>query len=88
MLAEGLTARVGALFDDWQQIADTMARSSAPMAYSGWEGVKGATSLLSSPVDRPSDKHDRLDQFRAPTSMRDVEPSVHVWVRRFKGEEK
>lgn len=78
-------AKVRALFEDWQDIAETMGRSAAPMSYSGWEKRKGATPLLSTAVDGVNDKHEYFEHFRAPTSMRDVEPSVHFWVNKRMG---
>ena len=37
-------------------------------------------ALMYTATDDPPDDHDAR-QFEAPTSMRDVEPSVHVWLR-------
>jgi hypothetical protein len=37
-------------------------------------------TLLRSFIEEPQEPH--LEPFAAPTSMRDVEPSVHIWVRR------
>lgn len=37
-------------------------------------------TLLFTATDEPPDDRDERE-FLAPTSMRDVEPSVHVWAR-------
>lgn len=75
--------RVMDLVADWRDIAKVLAAASQPMAYSHWDKdrTKGTEPLLSSPVDTASPKHDFLEHFRAPTSMRDVEPAVHIWLR-------
>lgn len=81
-LPESLRVRVRGLVEDWGDIARTMSSESAPLSYSSWEKRRGSTPLMSTAVDRPNDRHDAFEHFRAPTSMRDVEPSVHFWVNR------
>jgi hypothetical protein len=71
--------RVQALFSDWSAVVHALVGAGVPMVYSPWE-TKGGEPLLSTAVDAPSPKDARLVRFRAPTSMRDVEPGVHLWV--------
>jgi hypothetical protein len=74
-----LQQRVQSLFSDWSGIVHGLVGSGVPVVYSPWE-VKGGEPLLSTAIDPPSPKDTRLVRFRAPTSMRDVEPGVHLWV--------
>ena len=60
--------------------------AGVPMVYSPWE-TKGGEPLLSTAVDPASPKDKRLVRFRAPTSMRDGEPGVHLWVEHDLGAE-
>ncbi|MCB9745377.1 MAG: hypothetical protein H6741_27830 [Alphaproteobacteria bacterium] len=71
--------RVQSLFSDWSGIVHSLVGAGVPLVYSPWE-IKGGEPLLSTAVDPPSPKDARLVRFRAPTSMRDVEPGVHLWV--------
>jgi hypothetical protein len=71
--------RVQGLFSDWSGLVHSLVGSGVPLVYSPWE-IKGGEPLLSTAVDPPSPKDARLARFRAPTSMRDVEPGVHLWV--------
>ena len=71
--------RVQSLFSDWSGLVHSLLGAGVPLVYSPWE-IKGGEPLLSTAVDPPSPKDARLVRFRAPTSMRDVEPGVHLWV--------
>lgn len=71
--------RVQSLFSDWSGLVHSLVGAGVPLVYSPWE-IKGGEPLLSTAVDPPSPKDPRLVRFRAPTSMRDVEPGVHLWV--------
>jgi hypothetical protein len=70
--------RVVGLVNDWSQIAAGFKQQAVPLVYSHWE-TQGGEALLSTAVDPPSEKDPRLVRFQAPTSMRDVEPGVHLW---------
>lgn len=74
-----LQQRVQSLVSDWSAIVNALDVGGVPMIYSPWESA-GGEPLLSTAVDPPSPKDPRLVRFRAPTSMRDVEPGVHLWV--------
>ena len=67
--------------DSWERIADKATKGAASRIYSPLDNVKSeGKALMFTANDEPPDDHD-AKQFEAPTSMRDVEPSVHVWLR-------
>lgn len=67
--------------DAWERVAQRAREGGATRIYSRYDRVKeqGKHVLHTATEDDPPDLDERL--FEAPTSMRDVEPSVHVWVR-------
>jgi hypothetical protein len=71
--------RVAGLLNDWSQIAASLQKLQISLTYSSWE-LKGGVSLLSTVLDPVPEQDARLERFRAPTSMRDVEAGVHLWV--------
>ena len=76
-----IEARLALLLQQWQEVVLGVRTDGQFLKYSYWEKGKGGTSLLSTAVDDLKGNHaELLDNFRAPTSMRDVEPSVHIWV--------
>ncbi len=85
-LADEVRNRVVDLFDTWSQVVAGLKNVSVPFSYCSWEATTPET-LLRTAVDPPSEAEpERLEHFRSPTSMRDVEPSVHLWVRNTLGE--
>ena len=85
-LAEEVRNRVIDLFDDWSQIVAGLKNVAVPFSYCSWETSTPET-LLRTAVDPPSQAEpERLRRFVSPTSMRDVEPSVHLWVKNTLGE--
>ncbi len=67
--------------DSWERIVDKAKKGAAERIYSGLDHVKDeGKALMYTATDDPPDDHDAR-QFEAPTSMRDVEPSVPVWLR-------
>jgi len=67
--------------DDWQKVIARTREGAGSRIYSkndrrDREGI----ALLFTAQDPPPD-HFEERHFQAPTSMRDVEPNVHVWVR-------
>ncbi len=67
--------------DSWERIIDKAQKGGADRVYSDLDRVKHeGKALMYTATDDPPDDHD-AKQFEAPTSMRDVEPSVHVWLR-------
>jgi hypothetical protein len=72
-----------ALLDSWDEIIHAMGSGAGQRCYSRFDEVKEGKSLLrlfEDDANPPQNEHEA--RFRAPTSMRDVEASVHVWVDR------
>ena len=78
-LAEHLRARVLSLFNEWSAVVNEHNAVSVHVPYSPWEGSTDV-ALLSTAVDEIPPEKSRLEAFRAPTSMRNVEPTVHFWI--------
>ncbi|WP_428266675.1 DISARM system helicase DrmA [Haliangium sp.] len=67
-------------FDSWVKVVDSARAGGADRVYSALDHVKHeGKALMYTATDDPPVDHD-AQQFEAPTSMRDVEPSVHVWL--------
>ncbi|MCA9599439.1 MAG: DISARM system helicase DrmA [Myxococcales bacterium] len=85
-LRDDLTKKARNLFDAWRHIIDDAHKDATARAYSRYDrNVKGGVPLLWSVVDPPETKprkDERAYKFAAPTSMRDVEPSAHLWLQR------
>jgi hypothetical protein len=84
-LVDTLRSRGKAILDAWQGIADAAHAGHGKRSYSPYDKDKAAGKpVLSPPVDAGAkDKPPPEERiFTAPTSMRDVEPTVHLWVER------
>ncbi len=80
-LLDRLRERVALVFEHWEDLIQAVKTDGQYLKYSTWEKSKGGQALLSTAVDDLVGSHaPLLDHFRAPISMRDVEPSVHIWV--------
>jgi hypothetical protein len=81
-LTERLARRVDFLLGHWRELVLAVNEAGGSLRYSPWEGQTSGETLLHTAVDDISagDYTEHLAEFRAPTSMRDVEPSVHIWV--------
>jgi len=80
-LADYVSRRGKSFLDAWERVVDAARKGAADRQYSEWDGDKSAGKwLLYTATDEPPASRDERE-FLAPTSMRDVEPSVHVWVR-------
>jgi hypothetical protein len=82
---KAVAARARKIVDAWEKIV-TAARheAAAKKSYSPFDRDKAAGKPLLFGVtddDRPPIESDEA-RFSAPTSMRDVEPSVHLWIER------
>jgi hypothetical protein len=70
--------------DNWQTIARLTTEAASERVYSRFDkDCRNRKALLSTVLDEdrpPAGSEEAL--FTAPTSMRDVEPSVHLWVER------
>jgi hypothetical protein len=70
--------RVGDLFDAWQRVAEHRQRAHSVLTYTSTE--KGATGLLYDPLTTPPPEQN-AKKFKAARSLRDVEPSVNLFLR-------
>lgn len=81
-LAAELYERGMSLLDSWQTILQSSVEGAGPRRYSPYDDLKEGTAILHTvgDADKVTNEHER--KFHAPTSMRDVEDSVHIWVER------
>ncbi len=79
-LKDKIRARVSQLLDNWEKIAHELQQSSSQLQYQ--TEVGGAQRLLYDFLDQELKKKPAMYQdFRANRSMRDVEPSVNLWLK-------
>jgi hypothetical protein len=75
------------LLDEWSSIADKKSKVGSGLKYQEFEDG-GDPHLLFDPLDPEIAKQPPgARKFRAQRSLRDVEPSVNLWVRRLDGVE-
>ena len=72
------------ILDAWQQIVGRARKEGAGRrSYSPYDRPRSqGKPLLHSPLDDTQAMDDDEKKFAAPTSMRDVEPTVHLWIER------
>jgi hypothetical protein len=86
-LRQKLRLRVDDLLDEWSSIADKKSKVGSGLKYQEFEDG-GDPHLLFDPLDPELAKQPPgARKFRAQRSLRDVEPSVNLWVRRLDGVE-
>jgi hypothetical protein len=80
-IAEHVRVRGRSFLDAWERVISEARKGAATRTYSRNDraGSEGLSLLFTASDDLPDD-HDAR-RFQVPTSMRDVEPSVHVWLR-------
>jgi hypothetical protein len=80
-IANLVRARGKSFFDAWERVVDKARGGATARTYSRNDraGAEGKPLLFTAEEDLPSDHDER--SFQVPTSMRDVEPSAHVWLR-------
>jgi hypothetical protein len=80
-----LVARGRDLLDAWETVVTTATKeAAAAVSYSPYDldSAAGKPLLFTAfSEDQPEPGSPRA-KFKAPTSMRDVEPSVHLWLQR------
>lgn len=84
-IVDQLEKRGRKLVEAWQTLVDIARREAAGRrSYSRYDRDKAAGKpLLYAPSDAdPPPPHTPDARFAAPTSMRDVEPQVHLWLER------
>lgn len=75
--------RTRSLLDSWQAIIEQARKDAAQRAYSPLDpDGKGLKALLRGVLDEAGGATPDELKFEAPMSMRDVEPSVHLWLKR------
>lgn len=80
-IEDELRARGRSFLDAWERVVDKALGGAAKRTYSDFDRVKseGKAVMFMATDDPPPDLDER--RFVAPTSMRDVEPTTHVWLR-------
>jgi len=80
-MEDELRARGMKFLDAWERVITKTREGSGERTYSDLDRAKTeGKALMYFPTDpRPDDFDER--RFVAPTSMRDVEPSTHIWLR-------
>jgi hypothetical protein len=74
-----LESRGAKLLDEWDAMSDEMRKAAAGLVYSPYDRQQGpGARLLTTSLE--AQKAAARPRFVAPTSMRDVEPTVHLWV--------
>ena len=76
-----LRTRGRSFLDSWEKVVDKARAGAADRTYSGFDRAKaeGKAVMYTATDDPPDDLHEQ--RFVAPTSMRDVEPETHIWIR-------
>jgi hypothetical protein len=80
----GLAARARALVAAWERLARIAPEGGYRRIYSPWDRGKSGTDrpMLRQVLDAPEVQAPaEVKLFTAPTSMREVEPSAHLWLR-------
>jgi hypothetical protein len=82
-----LQARTKDLLDSWAKVGSQMRAVSARLVYQKYEQKQGK-ALLRMPLEAPDpDLGQDGAKFKAPRSLRDVEPSVNLFLRRLDGQD-
>lgn len=81
-LAHALRERGNAVLDSWEQVLASAIEGSGQRRYSPYDEAKEGKALLRTLEDAREGVTEHERKFIAPTSMRDVEGAVHVWVDR------
>jgi hypothetical protein len=80
-IEEELRARGKNFLDAWERVIAKTHEGTGSRTYSDLDGARNeGKALMYFPTDRRPDDFDER-RFVAPTSMRDVEPNTHIWLR-------
>jgi hypothetical protein len=82
-IEQELEARCQRIVDDWVGFVADAKEDAAERCYSPWDLDKAGVPMLQTALDQKRDAQKGLrtdHRFVAPTSMRDVEPTVHLWL--------
>jgi superfamily II DNA/RNA helicase len=79
---DDLVRKGKSLLDSWEQVVHKATEGAGERRYSPFDPGPKLKALLYSALDDDDDdaRDDDEKRFAAATSMRDVEPSVHLWV--------
>ncbi len=83
--AAAIKGRAENLLDAWIRLAEEAKAGAGEQKYSKYDRDKADNPLLRDRLDRriaEEDPDGDRAKFVAPTSMRDVEPAVHLWLQR------
>ena len=82
-----LRARVTDLLDSWCKVAEFQQSNSARLRYQPYEGAAGPALLrtLLDPIGSDLQPSQDARKFKASRSLRDVELSVNLWLKRLDG---
>ncbi|HEY6218589.1 MAG TPA: hypothetical protein VIV65_00945, partial [Gemmatimonadaceae bacterium] len=87
-LVAAVRGRAQDLLDAWAKIGQKHRDTSSPLRYQPFEGTAQGPVLLHVPLDPELATLDRdFQKFTAPRSLRDVEPSVCLWLKQLNGTE-
>ncbi len=83
-LRDAVLGRCKHLLDTWERIARRATEAAGERVYSRYDReCRNRKALLHTVLeDDPALLSEGEEDFTAPTSMRDVEPSVHLWIER------
>jgi hypothetical protein len=86
-LDANLRGRVKDLLDSWAKVGMAQQGVGARLVYQPYENAEGP-ALLHSPLDPElAVLNQDARKFKAPRSLRDVEPPVNLWLKRLDGSE-
>lgn len=80
--ADSPTVKAWALnrLDKWEDLSRVASKNGTRFTYSPYDVDRGKRFLLHTALEPQEDMIDGEEKFCAPTSMRDVEPAVHIWL--------
>jgi len=83
-LGDAVLGRCNHLLDTWQRIARRATEAAGDRVYSRYDrDCRNRKALLHTVLEEePTELSEGEEDFSAPTSMRDVEASVHLWIER------
>jgi hypothetical protein len=86
-LVQSVRKRAQNLLETWEQLMQSTAEEPVKRVYSRFDKDKpGGAALLRHVLDdNPPPKNSPEGRFFAPTSMRDVEDTAHLWVQKALG---
>jgi hypothetical protein len=81
-LAEAIQDRAESFLDDWESAVRETHEGGGRRVYNAFEPVDAASvmPLLRGALDEQIQYNEEARRFVVPTSMRDVEASVHLWI--------